>query len=220
MVGFSGNVKNAFSIIDDMRNLASDMELRSNDRKFDVLDFIKEWRNYTTSNVKHLYNDHDNTVHMFIAGNHTEVDSVGNSYAPSGVYQVKSPDYRPMSIHPFHWSHIGSGSDMAICKEIVEQLSNDFRFRLAAIDTSAEKLVKFLAPKLSIALEKGLTNKGVSSRLVIGVSIIGDTALATTYPAIAGSPSKLATTFEELMEIFNDISAKANFFASHEIKID
>ena len=223
MVGFSGRVENAFNIIDDMRILASDMALKSHNRKFDVLDFIKEWQKYTVNNGKHLYDDYDNSVHMFIAGNHTEVDSVGNRYAPSGVYQVKSPDYRPMATHPFHWSHIGSGSDMVVCKAIVDQLSNDFIFRIAAIDTSAEKLVDFLAPRISAVLEQGLTEKGVSSSLVIGISGIGDTALATTYPgddSIPNKPPKLATTYEELLTMFDDASAKANFFASQRLKSD
>lgn len=223
MVGFSGSVENAFNIIDDMRVLASGMALKSHNRKFDVLDFIKEWREYTIKNGKHQYDDPDNSVHMFIAGNHTENNSTGNRYAPCGVYQVKSPDYRPMSIHPHYWSHIGSGSDMAVCKEIVDQLSNDIRLRIAAIDVSAEELVDFLAPKISAALDQQLTEKGVSDRLVVGISSIGDTALATTYRIDDQSAkpfSKLATSYEELQMMFKNTSAKANYFASQKAQID
>jgi hypothetical protein len=223
MVGFSGRVEYAFSIIDDMRILASNMSLESKDRKFDVLDFIKEWRKYTIKTGKHLYVDEDSSVHMFVAGNHTEINSTGNKYAPCDVYQIKSPDYRPMPTHPHHWAHIGSGSDMSACKEIVDQLSNDVRFRLAAIDVSAEELVDFIAPKISAALEQRLTEKGVSSRLIIGISSIGDTGLATTYRTdnVTGNPlSPLATTYEDLLKMFDSASAKANFIAGQRLRID
>jgi ATP-dependent protease HslVU (ClpYQ) peptidase subunit len=216
MVGFSGHVENAFSIIDDMRMLANGMALKSQNRKFDVLDFIKEWREYTTKTGRHQHDDFENSVAMFVAGNHTENNSSGNKYAPCAVYKIESPNYRPMSTGPHQWSHIGSGSDMIVCKEIVDQLSNDIRFRIAAIDARVQDLVDFLAPKLSAVLEQQLNENGVSSKLVIGISTIGDTALAATY-RIGGSSSNpfshLAKTYEELQGMFKDTLANANFFA-------
>lgn len=216
VVGFAGRVDHAFHIIDDMRILAASMSLKSPDRKFYVLDFILEWRNYTTVNKKHLYpNDNENGVHMLIAGNHTENNSTGNKYLPCAVYKIEAPDYRPMSVHPFHWTDIGSGRGMTICKQIADQLSNDFRFRVLAIDNSPTNMVSFLAPKISAALEQGKVEAGVSTQLVIGISSVGDTGIAATYRVDNGddNPMKgLASNLEELNQRLPGANAKAIFY--------
>jgi hypothetical protein len=216
IVGFAGRVEHAFNIIDDMRILAASMSLKSANRKFDVLDFIIEWRKYTTQNKKHLYpNDNEHGVHMLIAGNHTENNSTGNKYIPCAVYKIEAPDYRPMSVHPFHWMDIGSGKSMTVCKQIADQLSNDFRFRVLAIDNSPTDMVDFLAPKISAALEQGKVQPGVSKQLVIGISTVGDTGIAATFRTDSGNSSpmdKLATTYEELDQMLSGGDAKAVYF--------
>lgn len=216
IVGFAGRVEHAFNIIDDMRMLAANMALKSTDRKFDVLDFILKWRKYTTQNKKHQYaNDNENGVHMLIAGNHTENNSTGNKYLPCAVYKIEAPDFRPMSVHPFHWMDIGSGKGMTICKQIADQLSNDFRFRILAIDNSPTDMVDFLAPKISAALEQGNVEAGVSTSLVIGISTVGDTGTAATYRTDSGKSTPmdhLATNFEELNQLLSGGDAKAIYF--------
>lgn len=216
IVGFSGRVEHAFNIIADMRIVAADMSLKSLDRKFDVLDFIIEWRSYTKLHNKHQYsNDNENGVHMLVAGNHTENNSTGNKYLPCAIYKIEAPEYRPMSVHPFHWTDIGSGKAMTVCKQIADQLSNDIRFRILAIDNSPEEMVAFIAPKISAALEQAKVESGVSTQLVIGISTVGDTVKAATYRTDSGNENpmqKLATNYEELNQMLSGGNANAIFY--------
>ena len=213
MVGFSGDVENAFKIIDDMRRVASEFALKTKSAQFDVLDFVQEWRKYVDDTGKHKYEDTpESGVHMLIAGNHTSKNSGGDKHPHCSVYQLKSPDYRPMPIHPFFWHHIGSGSGMEVCKSIVDEISNDVRVRLAAIDSTPEKYIEFLVPKISTLLENELKEDGVSPQLTIGISTPGSTVSAVTYSVDKPLP-KLAASFEELQARFKNTSAKARFRA-------
>jgi hypothetical protein len=224
MLGFAGNITNAFAIIDDMRNLSDRMAAKSSNGKFDILDFILSWRKYTQDTGKHQYeNNNENGVYMLIAGNHTANNSTGNQYAPCGAYKIEAPEYRPMSIHPFHWTHIGSGSGMQVCKDIIDQLSNDFILRVAVIDVPPERIVELIAPRISKVLEDGLIEAGVSSRLVIGISTIGDTGLAATYREEDGTTNpipSLASSLKELQDQFDGSNAKAKFYATSFITTD
>jgi len=217
LVGFSGSVRNAFLVIDDMRKVASRMVGESSDGKIDVIDFIKEWREYTKQKNAHLYPDAgDEAVHMFVAGNHTSQNSGGDRHPYSSVYMIRSPEYRPMSVHPHQWSHIGSGSDMKVCQDIVEQLSKDVRARLAAIDVTPQQFVDFLVPKISTILEQELRESGVSKQLSIGISTPGSTGIAFTYRKDEDSNEpwkKLATTFDELVRKIDSPSAQARILA-------
>ena len=216
MVGFSGVVENAFAIIDDMRILASDLSIKSEDRKFDVIDFILAWKKYTSETKRHLYeDDEENGVHLLVIGNHSDNNSTGNKYAPCGAFFTKSPDYRPMAVHQFSWHAIGSGSDLQICKDIANSLSNDFRFRILALDKEPSEHVKDFLPKISTALELELQKKGVSNNLVMGISTVGKTDYAYTYKKDGSRPKSiddLVGTFEELEKLLRS-KASAKFRA-------
>lgn len=217
IVGFSGDVKNAFRMIDDMRIVASGVALKNEDRRVDVMEFLNSWRKFTVDNKKYQFTENDeDVVQMFVAGNHINPSHGGDKHPYSSVYLLTVPDHRPMAIHPHQWHHIGSGSGMDVCQIIKDQLDNDIRARIAAIDVAPEDFVNFLAPKISRILETELEEKGVSPQLTIGISVPGATKLAITYPRTTNSTDSsplLATTYEELADKLKDYKISAHYLA-------
>jgi hypothetical protein len=183
LVGFAGNVRNAFKIVDDMRSWCEKYEEDNPGVYLDIDTFIPGWRNSVNESKKFQYVEDNQIVHLTVAGTIEYIGSPDPKIKGlSKVFVLKSTDsYRLMSVHPFKWHSIGSGSEVEICKKILDELSEDFRFRLLALDSDAESVASSILPMITNVLVKELKDKGISTLLTVGITSVASTNLGIIY---------------------------------------